>query len=155
MKNFHLIDSTMETAKDLVVERAQTGAVENDTDATARSGRLQLSGAGAKIITEQPKREGSDEPAVANAAPSSAAELPPAEVTSALLKAIVDPDVHTTKADRYRGMELRWVLRDIAAGRLKLSPVDEADLQTLIDLKIVELRDGIPHLTNSGVTAII
>jgi hypothetical protein len=52
-------------------------------------------------------------------------------------------------------MELRWVLRDIAAGRLKLSPVDEADLQTLIDLKIVELRDGIPHLTNSGVTAII
>ena len=52
-------------------------------------------------------------------------------------------------------MGLRWVLRDIAANRLKSSPVSELDLQDLVDMKLVELRDGIPHLTIAGVTAII
>jgi hypothetical protein len=50
---------------------------------------------------------------------------------------------------------LRWVLRDLAANRLKLSPVNELDLQDLVEMKLVELRDGIPHLTIAGVTAII
>ncbi len=84
-----------------------------------------------------------------------AVATPPADQHSSLLQAIVDPDIYTSKADRYRAIDLRWVLRDIAADRLKSSPINRLDLQILIDIKLVELRGGIPHLTNAGVTAII
>jgi hypothetical protein len=55
----------------------------------------------------------------------------------------------------HKGNGLRWVLRDLAANRLKLSPANEVDLQDLVEMKLVELRDGIPHLTIAGATAII
>jgi hypothetical protein len=52
--------------------------------------------------------------------------------------------------DLERGIALRWMLRDIKARRLKLSPVSDADLSALIDLGLVEMRDDAPVLTNAG-----
>ena len=74
---------------------------------------------------------------------------------SPLLKAIVEPDIYTAPADRERAITLRWVLRDIKANRLKLSPVSQHDLQDLIDLGLVEMRGDAPVLTNAGVNAIV
>jgi hypothetical protein len=51
-------------------------------------------------------------------------------------------------------IRLRWVLRDIKAKRTKLSPVDPDDLQTLIGMGLVEMRDASPFLTNEGERAL-
>jgi hypothetical protein len=74
---------------------------------------------------------------------------------SPLLKAIVEHDIYTAPADRERAITLRWVLRDIKANRLKLSPVDQRDLLDLIDMGLVEMRNDAPVLTNAGVAAIV
>jgi hypothetical protein len=47
-------------------------------------------------------------------------------------------------------IRLRWALRDIKAKRTKLSPVSPDDLTALIELGLVEMRDGAPILTNEG-----
>lgn len=39
-------------------------------------------------------------------------------------------------------IRLRWALRDIKAKRTKLSPVSPDDLTALIELGLVEMRDG-------------
>jgi len=49
-----------------------------------------------------------------------------------------------------RAIALRWMLRDIKAKRLKLSPVSAADLSTLAELGLIELRDDAPVLTPAG-----
>jgi hypothetical protein len=49
-----------------------------------------------------------------------------------------------------RAIALRWTLRDIKAERLRLSPVSESDLTTLIDLGLVEVQEGVPVLTPAG-----
>jgi hypothetical protein len=74
---------------------------------------------------------------------------------SPLLKAIVEPDIYTAPADRNRAITLRWVLRDIKANRLKLSPVDQHDLRDLIDMGLVEIRNDAPVLTGAGVNGIL
>jgi hypothetical protein len=56
--------------------------------------------------------------------------------------------------DLERGIALRWMLRDIKARRLKLSPVGDADLSALMDLGLVEMRDDAPVLTNAGHAAL-
>jgi hypothetical protein len=56
--------------------------------------------------------------------------------------------------DLEKAIALRWALRDIAAQRLKLTPLKEEDLQTLIDLGFVEMRDGSPVVTQSGLAAL-
>ncbi|MHC2252544.1 hypothetical protein ACVILK_002236 [Bradyrhizobium embrapense] len=38
-----------------------------------------------------------------------------------------------------RAIALRWILRDIQAGRLKLSPVSDEDLRVLTEFGLVEL----------------
>ena len=68
------------------------------------------------------------------------------------LKAIVEPDIYTAPK---RAIVLRWVLRDIKANRLKLSPVDQHDLRDLIDMGLVEMPNDAPVLTNAGVNAIV
>lgn len=84
-----------------------------------------------------------------------AAPLAPEDVAnvpmSALLNAIAAPDIYTARADRERAITLRWVLRDIKANRLELSPVDELDLRDLIEIGLVEMRNGVPALTYAGV----
>jgi hypothetical protein len=51
-------------------------------------------------------------------------------------------------------IRLRWALRDIKAGRTKLSPVSQNDLMALIELGLIEMRDDVPQLTNEGHRAI-
>ncbi|WP_375775802.1 hypothetical protein ACE103_28715 [Bradyrhizobium sp. ma5] len=53
-----------------------------------------------------------------------------------------------------RAIALRWTLRDIQAGRLKLSPVSDEDLRALTELGLVELYDGAPELTEAGVAVL-
>jgi hypothetical protein len=53
-----------------------------------------------------------------------------------------------------RAIHLRWVLRDIKAKRTKLSPFSPDDLQTLIEMGLVEMRDEVPLLTNEGERAL-
>ena len=52
--------------------------------------------------------------------------------------------------DLERAIALRWTLRDIKAKRFKMFPVADSDLQTLIDLGLVEVRADTPTLTNAG-----
>jgi hypothetical protein len=73
---------------------------------------------------------------------------------SNLLKAIVEPDIHTAPADRNRAIDLRWVLRDIRGNRLKWSPINQHDLRILTIVGLVEMRDDAPVLTNAGVSVI-
>ena len=73
---------------------------------------------------------------------------------SNLLKAIVEPDINTVRADRDRAISLRWVLRDIKSNRLNWSPVSQYDLQILIITGLVEMRNDAPVLTNAGADAI-
>ena len=49
-----------------------------------------------------------------------------------------------------RAIALRWALRDIKAGRLKLSPVSAGDLTALVELGLIEIRDDLPVLTSAG-----
>ena len=51
-------------------------------------------------------------------------------------------------------IHLRWVLRDIKANRTKLSLVSPDDLQTLIEMGLVEMRDELALLTNEGERAL-
>jgi hypothetical protein len=45
-------------------------------------------------------------------------------------------------------IDLRWTLKDIGSRPTWL--INEAHLPKLIELGLVELRDGIPHLTLAG-----
>jgi hypothetical protein len=56
--------------------------------------------------------------------------------------------------DLDRAIALRWTLRDIVAKRLKLTPLKDDDLQTLMELGLVEMRDGVPVVTQSGLAAL-
>jgi hypothetical protein len=53
-----------------------------------------------------------------------------------------------------RAIALRWMLRDIKAKRLKLSPVSARDLTTLTELGMIEMRDDAPVLTQAGHNAL-
>jgi hypothetical protein len=56
--------------------------------------------------------------------------------------------------DLERAIALRWMLQDIKAKRLKLSPVSDHDLKTLTDLGLIEMQDGVPVLTQAGQAAL-
>jgi len=45
------------------------------------------------------------------------------------------------RLDLDTAIRLRWALRDIKAKRTKLTPVNPDDLNTLIDMGLVEIRD--------------
>lgn len=72
----------------------------------------------------------------------------------ALLRAIVEPDIFTARADRDRAVDLRWILRDIRNRRPKNSPEMQNDLRVLIEFGLVELLQDQPVLTNAGLNAI-
>jgi hypothetical protein len=59
-----------------------------------------------------------------------------------------------TGLDLDTAIRLRWAMRDIRGKRTKMSPVSENDLAALIDLGLVEIREGIPRLTGLGVLAL-
>ncbi len=56
--------------------------------------------------------------------------------------------------DLEKAIALRWALRDIIAKRLKLTPLKQDDLQTLLELGFVEMRDGSPVVTERGMAAL-
>jgi len=56
--------------------------------------------------------------------------------------------------DLEKAIALRWARRDILGNRLKLSPVKDDDLRTLIDLGLVEIRDDSPVVTPAGLAAL-
>jgi hypothetical protein len=56
--------------------------------------------------------------------------------------------------DLEKAIALRWALRDIVAKRLKLTPLKDDDLQTLVELGLVELREGAPVVTETGLEAL-
>jgi len=56
--------------------------------------------------------------------------------------------------DLEKAIALRWAMRDIVANRLKLTPLKEDDLQTLLELGFVEMRDGAPVVTADGLAAL-
>lgn len=51
-------------------------------------------------------------------------------------------------------IRLHWALRDIKGKRLKWTPVDPADLRTLIDMGYVEMQNDVPVVTLSGLDEI-
>jgi hypothetical protein len=53
-----------------------------------------------------------------------------------------------------KAIALRWALRDIVAERTRLSPPKEDELQTLLDLGLVEMRDDQPVVTDAGLAAL-
>lgn len=53
-----------------------------------------------------------------------------------------------------RAIALRWALRDIIAKRLKLTPLKQDDLQTLLELGFIEMQDGAPVVTQTGLAAL-
>jgi hypothetical protein len=55
-----------------------------------------------------------------------------------------------TELDLHTRITLRWILRDILAGRLKLTPVSDNDLRRLVGMGLVELEDDEPALTAAG-----
>jgi hypothetical protein len=124
---------------------------------------MPISGLDTDIIADHPEAEPSANPAFAwpsapeheTATPEPESFTAPADSHAGLLQAIVDPGIYTSKADRHRAIDLRWTLRDIAADRLKASPVSRLDLQLLVDMQLVELRSGVPRLTDAGRTAIM
>jgi hypothetical protein len=178
-----LIDWTIETAKELRTpndlttiapaiggdavlnsdHRLPISGASTDTDTDLITERLVIERPAAPVSGEpaahlfiEPSAYASDELFVVEPEPAPPELAVPApDAHSALLQAIVDPGIYTSKADRYRAIDLRWILRDIASDRLRTSPIGELDLQILIDMKLVELRGGVPHLTNAAVTAII
>ena len=79
----------------------------------------------------------------------------PTEPVPPLHKAIVAPDIYTSRADRDRAVSLRWALRDIKERRLSWSPVSPDDLQILIDFGLVEMRNDKSVLTDAGFDAIV
>jgi hypothetical protein len=66
----------------------------------------------------------------------------------------------TDQEDRLAGLDLdsairlRLALRDIKAKRTKLSPVGPEDIQDLIEMGLIEMRDETPLLTNKGERAL-
>jgi hypothetical protein len=53
-----------------------------------------------------------------------------------------------------KAIDLRWTLRDIQAGRLKLSPVSDEDLRILTGLGLAEVRDEGIVLTQAGIAVL-
>jgi hypothetical protein len=57
--------------------------------------------------------------------------------------------------DLKQAIDLRWTLRDIRAKRFKLAPIDPANLQTLMEMGLVEMKDDQAVLTDSGLDVVI
>jgi hypothetical protein len=56
--------------------------------------------------------------------------------------------------DLEKAIALRWAMRDIVADRLKWTPLKPDDLQMLLELGFVEMRDGAPVVTPDGLAAL-
>jgi hypothetical protein len=176
--DIHLINWTIEEAKLLKAERPQSSDVnpipmldqiliwpEADSsgrptkpvDSAAKSRPIQSPSETASVLAPSSeagaaskRNAGSYSPVVVAVSMDVRTEEP----KSTLATVIIRPDVLAVPADLDRMIALRWVLRDIRSNRLKWWPINQHDLRTLIEMGFVEMRDGIPVLTNKGNRAI-
>jgi hypothetical protein len=95
----------------------------------------------------------SNQPNNVEPAVETAAVDPPTDAESAVRRAQQAKSL-LAGLDLDTAIRLRWVMRDIRGKRTKLSPVSENDLAALIDVGFVEMREGIPRLTDLGVLAL-
>jgi hypothetical protein len=97
------------------------------------------------LVSDQP----AERPAVQSAAVAYSADTESMVVTRAQqAKSLLD------KLDLNTAIRLRWTIRDIRGKRTKFSPVSDDDLTALMNLGLVEMRDGLPRLTGLGVLAL-
>jgi hypothetical protein len=69
-------------------------------------------------------------------------------------EAVSEPKTGLASLGLDDAIRLRWVLRDIIGKRLRLSPIAPNDLQTLIDLSYIEMKDEVPTITIAGLNEI-
>jgi len=69
-------------------------------------------------------------------------------------KGMSEPKTGLASLGLDNAIRLRWVLRDIIGKRLKFSPIAPNDLQTLIDLGYIEMKDELPTVTIAGLDEI-
>jgi hypothetical protein len=172
VRNFHLIDWTMQEARQLSPEHRTHSEVDGSFDRLLEAFRERLEPSTNDTISqianapsiqlpyESPTEQSfSEAVALTSNFPAATPDAAPATgwvdaEMSNLLKAIVEPDIYTARADRNRAIDLRWVLRDIRSNRLNWSPVNPHDLRMLTIMGLVEMRDDAPVLTNAGVSVI-
>jgi len=110
-------------------------------------------GTGAAGPTKPPLQMFEKEPPRLDPASRTASVAPPPDAESAVTRAqptkspLAELDLNTA-------IRLRWVMRDIRSERTKLSPPSENDLAALMELGLVEMREGLPRLTALGVLAL-
>jgi hypothetical protein len=169
MTNSDLIDWTMQEARQVSPEPHTDAAIDNSFDRLqeALKERLepsrddtisQIANAPSIQLADESPTDQSFSEVVAPPEPTPAAPLAggwaDAEMSN-LLKAIVEPDIYTARADRNRAIGLRWVLRDIKSNRSNWAPINPHDLRILIIMELVEMRNDVPVLTNAGVSVIV
>jgi hypothetical protein len=139
----------MEIAKDLKALRAgdtlpdsnerQDNAKSGETSAEAEAPTL----AQADLINKSPKHGIS---ALTSTTAAASAEVMPSSAQG------LNSSAHEARPER--AIYLRWVLRDIAANRWHFLPASPSDLEILVERQLVEMRGGVPHLTEAGARSI-
>jgi len=182
VRDIHLINWTIEEAKLLKAERPQPSDVDPvpsldqiliwpGEDPTGRSTEpLNVPKSAAiqsaaetmplsndDLAAPEPK---APSPVAVSVSFSTSAAVPTERSKSTVPTAIIKPDIYVkpdsyfAPVDRDRMISLRWVLRDMRSKRLNWWPINQPDLQLLIEMEFVEMRDGIAVLTNKGERAI-
>ena len=178
MTDIHLINWTIEEAKLLKAERPQPGHADpvpsldqiliwpeadpsgrptKPVDSIAKSVPIQSPSEAAPVLLPSSEAGAAPKPNAGSHLPVVVAvsmDVRTEEPKSTVATVIIRPDVPAVPVDLDRMIALRWVLRDIRSNRLKWWPINQHDLRTLIEMEFVEVRDGIPVLTNKGNRAI-
>jgi hypothetical protein len=176
--NIHLINWTIEEAKLPKAEQPQrsdadsmpsldqiliwpeadpSGRPTKPVDSVAKGVPIQLPSETAAVLPPSSEAGAASKPNARSSSPVAVAvstDVRTEELKSILATAIIKRDVPGVPADLDPMIALRWVLRDIRSNRLKWWPINPHDLRTLIEMEFVEMRDGIPVLTNKGNRAI-
>ena len=171
MTDIHLINWTIEEAKLLKAERPQPGHADpvpsldqiliwpeadpsgrftKPADSIAKSVPIRSPSEAAPVLPSSSEAGAAYSPVVVAVSMDVRTEKPKSTVATPIIR----PDVPAIPVDLDRMIALRWALRDIRSNRLKWSPINQHDLRTLIEMEFVEVRDGIPVLTNKGNRAI-
>jgi hypothetical protein len=158
VKNLDLIDWTIREAQ--LLNGGNSSIVGTDRDepsARVSSTELARTDEGPVVASQEVMQwpETTDLPAASDSEASTFARAQFDAPLAALLEAIVEPGIDTSREDRNRAIALRWILRDIKNGRLKWWPIEQHDLWILVELGLVEMRDNQPIVTNAGVDVVI